>query len=152
VSGSNSHHFTWETFHSSPWNPPLPPNSPTVFNLKISPDMPYSLTAAFTAPMILSVPLWLFLLRTLTLYHLDWLRAGRPSGWNSSPGRGTVSLFHTFSRPIMGLNQPPTQRVPRVKEPDHEADHSPPTGAEIKNTWTYTSTPPYIFMAEYLIN
>jgi hypothetical protein len=39
-----------------------PPNSPTVFNLKISSDMPFSLRAAFTAPMILSVPLWLFLL------------------------------------------------------------------------------------------
>jgi hypothetical protein len=25
--------------------------------------------------------------------------------------------------------------------------HSPPTSAEVKNTWIYTSTPPYVFMA-----
>jgi hypothetical protein len=27
-----------------------------------------------------------------------------------------------------------------------EADHSPPTSAEVKKTWFYTSTPPYAFM------
>jgi hypothetical protein len=27
------------------------------------------------------------------------------------------------------------------------ADHSPPSGADVKNSWTYTSTPPYVFMA-----
>jgi hypothetical protein len=27
------------------------------------------------------------------------------------------------------------------------ADHSPPSSAEVKNTWIYTSTPPYVFMA-----
>jgi hypothetical protein len=29
----------------------------------------------------------------------------------------------------------------------HEADHSPPTNAEVKKMWAYTSTPPYAFMA-----
>jgi hypothetical protein len=33
-----------------------------------------------------------------------------------------------------------------VKQPVCEADHSPPTSAEVKNTWIYTSTPPYFFM------
>jgi hypothetical protein len=28
-----------------------------------------------------------------------------------------------------------------------EADHSPPTTAEVKNTWIYISSPPYVFMA-----
>jgi hypothetical protein len=32
-----------------------------------------------------------------------------------------------------------------VKQPGHEADRSP-TRAEVKNTWVYTSTPPYAFM------
>jgi hypothetical protein len=27
-----------------------------------------------------------------------------------------------------------------------EADHSPPTTAEVKKMWIYTSTPPYAFM------
>jgi hypothetical protein len=34
----------------------------------------------------------------------------------------------------------------RVKLPEPKADHSPPTGAEVKKMWIYTSTPPYVFM------
>jgi hypothetical protein len=34
-----------------------------------------------------------------------------------------------------------------VKRPGREADHSPPTSAEVKKMWIYTSTPPYAFMA-----
>jgi hypothetical protein len=35
-----------------------------------------------------------------------------------------------------------------VKGRGREADHSPPTSAEVKKTWNYTSsTPPYAFMA-----
>jgi hypothetical protein len=36
---------------------------------------------------------------------------------------------------------------PGVKRPGREADHSPPTSAEVKKIWIYTSTPPYAFMA-----
>jgi hypothetical protein len=36
---------------------------------------------------------------------------------------------------------------PEVKRPAREADHSPPTSAEVKKTWFYTSTPLYAFMA-----
>jgi hypothetical protein len=36
---------------------------------------------------------------------------------------------------------------PEVKRPGREADHSPPTSAEVKKMWMYTSTPPYAFMA-----
>jgi hypothetical protein len=48
--------------------------------------------------------------------------------------------------------QPPIQRVPgvlslAVKRPGREADHSPPPSAEVKNVWSYTSTPQYVFMA-----
>jgi hypothetical protein len=34
-----------------------------------------------------------------------------------------------------------------VKRPGSDADHSPPTSAEVKKTWIYTSTNPYVFMA-----
>jgi hypothetical protein len=34
-----------------------------------------------------------------------------------------------------------------VKRPSREADHSPPSRAEIIKKWIYTSTPPYAFMA-----
>jgi hypothetical protein len=36
---------------------------------------------------------------------------------------------------------------PEVKLPGREADHIPPAGADVKNKWVYTSTPPYVFMA-----
>jgi hypothetical protein len=32
-----------------------------------------------------------------------------------------------------------------------EADHSPPSSAEVKNAWSYTSTPQYAFMAWCLV-
>jgi hypothetical protein len=34
-----------------------------------------------------------------------------------------------------------------IKQPRCEADHSPPTSAEVKKTWIYTSIHPYAFMA-----
>jgi len=44
-------------------------------------------------------------------------------------------------------SQPPIEWVPEalslwIKRPGPEADHSPPTSAEIKNAWSYTSTTP----------
>jgi hypothetical protein len=36
---------------------------------------------------------------------------------------------------------------PGVKRPVREADHSPPFSVEVKNEWSYTSTPQYGFMA-----
>jgi hypothetical protein len=46
---------------------------------------------------------------------------------------------------------PPVQWVPGalstwVKRLRHEADHSPPTSAEVKNAWIYTSSPPHAIM------
>jgi hypothetical protein len=79
--------------------------------------------------------------------YSDWLRAGRPKGRSSIPDRGKIFLLSTSSRPVLGFTQPPIQWVlgalsPVVKRPGREADHSPPTSAEVKNTWIYTSTPP----------
>jgi hypothetical protein len=34
---------------------------------------------------------------------------------------------------------------PGVKRQRREADHSPPSSAEVKKMWIYTSTPPYVF-------
>jgi hypothetical protein len=38
-----------------------------------------------------------------------------------------------------------------VKRPGREADHSPPSSAEVKYAWSYTSTPQYVFMAWCLV-
>jgi hypothetical protein len=40
------------------------------------------------------------------------------------------------------------ERFPRgVKGPGREADHSPPTTAEVKKIWVRTCIPPYVLMA-----
>jgi hypothetical protein len=38
-----------------------------------------------------------------------------------------------------------------VERPGREADHSFPSRAEVKNEWSYTSTPQYVFMAWCLV-
>jgi hypothetical protein len=48
---------------------------------------------------------------------------------------------------ILSSRCPPIQRVPGdlspgVKRPGREADHIPLSSTEVKNTWSYTSTPP----------
>jgi hypothetical protein len=87
----------------------------------------------------------------------DWLWAGRPRGRSSNPAGGKTFLFPTASIPVLGPTQPPIQWVPGVLSPGvkrsgREADHSPPTSVEVKKTWIYTFTPPYVFMAECLIS
>jgi hypothetical protein len=74
--------------------------------------------------------------------YSDWLRAGRPRGRNSSPGRVN---FCTSSRQALGPTQPPIQWVPGtiyqgVERPGREADQSLPASAEVKKIWIYTST------------
>jgi hypothetical protein len=56
------------------------------------------------------------------------------------------------SRLVLWPIQPPIQWLlgalsMGVKQPGREADHPPPTCAEVRNTWIYTSTPPHVFMA-----
>jgi hypothetical protein len=75
---------------------------------------------------------------------------GRP---NHSPSQYRLSYPDcTSSRPALGPTQPRIQWAsgtlsPEVKRPGREADHSPPTNAEVKKMWIYTSTRPYAFMA-----
>jgi hypothetical protein len=89
--------------------------------------------------------------------YSDWLRVGRPSGWSSSPGGGKIFHFSMSSRLALDPTQPPIQRVPGTLSPGvkrlrREVDHSPPTSAEVKKKWIYTSTPPYAFMVWCLIS
>jgi hypothetical protein len=60
------------------------------------------------------------------------------------------------SRPVLEPAQPPNQWVPgalspEVKRMEGEAHLSPPTSAEVKNTWLYASTPARVFMEWCLI-
>jgi hypothetical protein len=61
-------------------------------------------------------------------------------------GAGNFS-FITVSRTALEPTQPPIQWVPGtlslgVKRLGCETDHSPPSSAEVKNAWSYTSTAP----------
>jgi hypothetical protein len=60
-------------------------------------------------------------------------------------------LFAIASRLAMEPSQPLDQLVPGalsygVKWTWHKADHLPPPSVEVKNMWSYTSTPEYVFM------
>jgi hypothetical protein len=73
----------------------------------------------------------------------------RGSRFHSRRGLG-IFLFTTESKTALGSTQPPIQWVPgalslEVKWPGREADHSPPSSAEVKNAWNYTSTHPILF-------
>jgi hypothetical protein len=68
-------------------------------------------------------------------------------GGSSSPSRVRNFHFAISSRPALGSTQPPIKWVPGalslgVKRQGREADHSPPTSAEVNKMWIYTSTPP----------
>jgi hypothetical protein len=73
-------------------------------------------------------------------------------GRGSSPGR--VKNFHFSISTGSGVH--PASYTMGIggsffgggcKVAGREADHSPPTSAEVKKTWTYTPTPAYVFMA-----
>jgi hypothetical protein len=76
-------------------------------------------------------------------------------GFDSQWGPG-IFLFTSASRRALGPTRPPIQWVPgalslEVKRLGREADHSPPSSAEVKNAWSYTFTPQYVFMAWCLV-
>jgi hypothetical protein len=71
---------------------------------------------------------------------------GWMSGGSSPAGAGNISLHHRVH--IGSGAHPVSYRMGtralslEVKQPACEADHSPPSSAEVKNAWSYTSTPP----------
>jgi hypothetical protein len=60
-----------------------------------------------------------------------------------------ICLFSTVLRLPLGITTPMVTGAPssEVKQLGHEADHSPPFSAKVKNVWIYISTPPYVLMA-----
>jgi hypothetical protein len=61
----------------------------------------------------------------------------------SFPVGAKIFLFFTMKRLDMGPTQPLIHWIPGL---GHEADHQPPSSAWIKDAWSYTSTPPYVFL------
>jgi len=76
-------------------------------------------------------------------------------GFESRQGLG-ILLFTIESGPAVGPPQPPIQWVSGalslgLKRPWREADHLPPSSAEVRNTCSYTSTPQYALKAWCLV-
>jgi hypothetical protein len=79
------------------------------------------------------------------------------TGWKSRirfPAGAVMGFFSLRHRvqTVLGPTQPPIQWVAGtltagIRRPEREADNSPPSNVEVKNTWNYTSTPQYVFMA-----
>jgi hypothetical protein len=72
-----------------------------------------------------------------------------------SAGAGNFSLPHRVQN---GSGAHPASypmgtggSFPGVKQPGCEADHSPPSNAEVKNAWSYTSNPQHAFVAWCLV-
>jgi hypothetical protein len=71
-------------------------------------------------------------------------------------GHGSF-LLSTASRPALEHPEPPIQSVSQtisqwVKWPGCEADHTPPSSAKVKNTWSYIPISPSFFMASCMHN
>jgi hypothetical protein len=65
----------------------------------------------------------------------------------SIPGKGKIVFLSTASRPTLGVHTPFSGyggSFPGVKRTGRNADHSPPSSADVKDG--------YIFMTLYLIN
>ena len=77
--------------------------------------------------------------------HSDSATGCTVQGWN--PGRSKkMSLFSKSPDRLWG---PPSLLsnwyrcyFPGVKRPRRDVDHAPPSSTEVKNEWSYTSTPP----------
>jgi hypothetical protein len=81
--------------------------------------------------------------------YSDWLRAGQPRVRVPVGSR----IFTSPHTPALGPTQPtihwiPEILTPGVKRQGRETDRSPPTSADVRKTWIYSSTPPYVFMAQ----
>jgi hypothetical protein len=81
---------------------------------------------------------------TVLSFHVPYRLDDR--GFECRQGLG-IFLFTTASRPAVGSIQPPIQWVPGalslgLKRQARQADHSPPSSAEVKNECSYNSTSP----------
>jgi hypothetical protein len=89
--------------------------------------------------------------------HSDSMRHGvartvyrRATGWTAwflFPSGTTDFSFSTTSRPTLGPTQRLIHWVPGVKRQGLEADHSPPSVAEVENVGAIPPLPPRVIMA-----
>jgi len=88
-------------------------------------------------------------LRDNSVTTVTSLGSGR-AGFDSRQRQGFISSLPRPYRYRSGAHLSPIQWVLggsslRIKRPDYEIDHLPPSSAEVKNAWGYTATPPIRF-------
>jgi hypothetical protein len=66
---------------------------------------------------------------------------------NCKKERLIKTKLHKVFLTLLGLRDLPE----RLKRPVREPEHSHSSSTEINKVWNYTSTPPYVFMASFLI-
>jgi hypothetical protein len=81
----------------------------------------------------------------------QWYSTGIGAGWAEvrvPRGAGNFSL-HRRVQTGCGVHTIYYPGAPflEAKRTGREADHSHPSSSEVKNAWSYTSTPQYVFMA-----
>jgi len=73
-------------------------------------------------------------------------------GYGPPPSLQSPGRTQCFPKHINHLSYPPIQWVPGfislgTKKAGHEAMHSSPSSAEVRNKWSYTSKPTFTFMS-----
>jgi hypothetical protein len=86
--------------------------------------------------------------RCSSLIAVTRLWVGRPR-FDSQQGQG-IFLFRVHM--VLDLTQPPVRWVlgaltPGIKRLGCEADHWSPSSVDVKNAWSYTSTPQHVLVA-----
>jgi hypothetical protein len=79
--------------------------------------------------------------------------AAKESGFDFRPRQETFSTPqppYQFWGPPSLLSNGYREISPGIKRPVPEDDHSSPSSAEVKNTWSYIYTVPYVFMTELI--
>jgi len=81
---------------------------------------------------------------SLNFSHAKWIH-GPP------PKKKDKNCSRRFIHHIQGPTKTPVQCIPGALSPMvSQNNHSPPSGAEVENEWSYTSTVPYVFMMRFL--
>jgi hypothetical protein len=145
-------YYTWTAYRRTGFNP----GRIHVISVVVIAALERVVLQVPTVSLLLTLPfLHLRLVRTplgVLYLYIDWLQAGRQRSQSSSLGGvwsvccvlyvETGSGVHTTSC-IIGYGAV----APRIKRPERKANYSSTTSKEVKKIWSYTSTPPYVFMA-----
>jgi hypothetical protein len=101
-----------------------------------------------------------FFINAANNYLCSFIRTGYGlDDWGVGVRVPVGSTFFSFPSHPAGFGVHPNSYLvgtgafsPEVKRSELEVGHSPPASAEVKKMWIYTFTPPYAFMAYFLIS